>query len=603
MNTHGDRRRRLAKGNLAEINVAASAPLRDANDIVQAHGATPPQPNPNAEARVDASTINISNSSTFHALDTTAACTEETVVGGTEDMRYFGPHSGVSLFSTAVRRESGQQPPESWSQWTHPSIEPVFKKRENRPLPSWTEAFSLASEFFRHEHQAFPCYNPPAFMSLLGQHYSRTCAVENPAWWAALNAVLAIAQRRRAEIAQSPEAEDTAWGYAANALDSCLDILMRSTQLLSVQAILTVAWFFTGTPNPQPSFMLIGCAVRLAHSIGLHSNSYDPLTNAVDMYMKKRVFWIAVCMDRDFCLRTGRPPSHDLQTFLVDAPTDSPDETEIVITAAGFNVNLFKAQSRLAIIQSSIHRELLPSKSSPAGITGHISSFMDELKEWSNEFAPSLLENLVQRHEHLGLTRLYLSYYNTVIITNRANSFNYWIPLNNLARSTLTPDIEVSIEHCLTASRSIIDLFQSVPETRRSFYWLNVPILLNAVLIICISILREPTPKTTETDLQSISSTLQLFKALDEPYGDTYLTQIRKMCHELYEKARQNNRPSEVQSRRPSQWVDFEGLVSACDSQGINSILELNLDTGDHAMPYSAPILWDIDLSLWPKLP
>lgn len=307
-------------------------------------------------------------------------------------------------------------------------------------------------------------------MSLLGQQYSSACA-ENPAWWASLNAVLAIAQRRRAEIMQSSEAENIAWEYAANALNSCLDVLMRSTQLLSVQAILSVAWFFMGTPNPQPSFMLIGCAVRLAHSIGIHSNNYDTASNVIDVYMKKRVFWIAACLDREVCLRTGRPPCHDLEASFVDAPAGSPDETEIVTTAAGLQVNLFKAQSQLATIQSSIHHELLSSKSSPSGIAGSMSSFTDRLREWCNKFAPSLLEKCMQRHEHLGLTRLYLSYYNTVIITNRANSFNYWVPLNKPARSKLTPDIEVSIESCLTASRSIIELSQSVPGNRKSFYW------------------------------------------------------------------------------------------------------------------------------------
>lgn len=382
-----------------------------------------------------------------------------------------GPHSGVSLFSRVALRESGRQSPESWSQWTHPSIELIFKKRETRPLPSWAESFSLVSEFFSHEHQDFPCYNPPAFMSLLGQQYSSACAAENPAWWAALNAVLAIAQRRRAEIAQSPDAEHIAWEYAANALDSCLEILMRSTQLLSVQAILSVAWFFIGTPNPQPSFMLIGCAVRLAHSIGIHSDNHDPASNVIDMYMKKRVFWIAACLDREFCLRTGRPPCHDLEAFIVNAPTSSPDETEIVTTAAGLEVNLFKAQFQLATIQGSIQHQLLSTKSRPHGIAGSISSFMNRLAEWHNKFSPSLLENSMQRHEHLGLTRLYLSYYNTVIITNRANSFNYWVPLNKPDRSKLTSYVDVSIENCLTASRSIIELTQSIPNNRKSFYW------------------------------------------------------------------------------------------------------------------------------------
>ncbi|KAG5744281.1 hypothetical protein H9Q69_000031 [Fusarium xylarioides] len=218
---------------------------------------------------------NFTESGPGQALTATDTSPRDTIVGGNGDMRYFGPPSGISLVSTATPRKSGQHTPESWSKWTHSSIEPLFTKRIMKPLPSWTEAFSLVSEFFTHEHQVFPCFNAPAFICLLGQQYSCT---ESPAWWVSLNSVLAIAQRRRAEAAQSAEAEDLAWAYASNALAGTWDVLMRSTQLSSVQALLAIAWFFVGTPNPQPSFMLVGCAVRLAHSIGIHVESQDPST-------------------------------------------------------------------------------------------------------------------------------------------------------------------------------------------------------------------------------------------------------------------------------------------------------------------------------------
>ncbi|SPO03655.1 uncharacterized protein DNG_06338 [Cephalotrichum gorgonifer] len=168
-------------------------------------------------------------------------------------------------------------------------------------------------------------------MALLGQQYSGT-PTESPAWWASLNAVLAITQRRRAEISQDPSAdEDLAWCYAANALGTTLDILMRNTQLLSVQALLSIAWFFIGTPNPQPSFMLVGNALRLAHSIGLHRANHGSASwDSIELYMRRKVFWIALSLDRELCLRTGRPPAHDLHHFQVDMPSDSLDDTEFV---------------------------------------------------------------------------------------------------------------------------------------------------------------------------------------------------------------------------------------------------------------------------------
>lgn len=133
---------------------------------------------------------------------------------------------------------------------------------------------------------------------------------------------------------------------------------------------------------------------------------------------------------------------------------------------------------------------------------------------------------------------------------------------------------------------------------------------MNATLILCIGILRDPTPETTETDLQSLCNTLQLFKALDEPYGNTYLTKILKICEELYEKARHTKELPGVQHL---QWNYPESQVSVSDSQyhmsqfsqdrAVNNIFEPSLDTGEHAIPYSDPLLWDSDLLLWATIP
>jgi hypothetical protein len=126
-------------------------------------------------------------------------------------------------------------------------------------------------------------------MTLLGQQYSGTPS-DSPAWWASFNAVLAISQRRRVESGHcGPEGEELVWGYAANALGTTLDVMMRNTQLISVQALLCIAWFFLGTPNPQPSFMLTGSSVRLAHSIGLHKSDHAVSMGSIEQETRNKV--------------------------------------------------------------------------------------------------------------------------------------------------------------------------------------------------------------------------------------------------------------------------------------------------------------------------
>ncbi|KAF5583994.1 transcriptional activator Mut3p [Fusarium pseudocircinatum] len=460
-----------------------------------------------------------------------------------------GPPSGISLVSTTTPRKSGQHTPESWSRWTHPSIEPLFTKRVMKPLPSWTEAFSLVSEFFTHEHQVFPCFNAPAFMCLLGQQYSGACT-ESPAWWVSLNSVLAIAQRRRAEAAQSAEAEDLAWAYASNALAGTWDVLMRSTQVSSVQALLAIAWFFIGTPNPQPSFMLVGCAVRLAHSIGIHVESQDPSVSLAEANMRKKVFWIAICLDRELCLRTGRPPCHDLNAAYVGPPIGSLDETEIVKTVEGHELNLFKGQIQLAVIQSAIYRDLHSGKALPNCIADLVADLLQKLENWRTEFAP-----------------------------------------------TLTHD---------SAGRCIIELSKLIPVTWKSFHWDIIPIPMSAVVILCIMAIRDPMNEFAANDMRSVGDVMQIFKTLDEAHGNTYLTQVQKVCQELYRKAHYAMQSSNAQLVESINVVTpaLEASSNANQQQTrhTDSMFEFNLDAFEETILYPVPMVWDLDTSLWTSI-
>ena len=54
------------------------------------------------------------------------------------------------------------------------------------------------------------------------------------------------------------------------------------------------------TPNPQPSFSLVGAAIRLSHSIGLHKRvSPEFGLTDTEAEQRKRVFWIAYMIDKE----------------------------------------------------------------------------------------------------------------------------------------------------------------------------------------------------------------------------------------------------------------------------------------------------------------
>uniref|UniRef100_A0A8H7K1Q5 Xylanolytic transcriptional activator regulatory domain-containing protein n=1 Tax=Bionectria ochroleuca TaxID=29856 RepID=A0A8H7K1Q5_BIOOC len=496
---------------------------------------------------------------------TPAACSarSDTVVGSTGDMRYFGTLNPLHILRMATLRgftcvhrhrskastmdfspPKNPSPNESWSAWTHSSMQRLFAMRPEVPLPPWKEAFSLVSEFFDQEHQAIPCFHQPSFMTLLGQQYSGK-SDRNPAWLACLNSVLAISQRRRVERGQDlSEKENLSWSYAANAMGNLLDILMRNTQLLSVQALLCMAWFFVGTPNPQPSFMLTGSAVRLAHSIGLHTSYEDRSWDSVEVEMRKRVFWIAVSLDSELCLRTGRPPAHNLHDFHVELPSDSlhNGDSDTIIISNGSSLNLFNAQCRLATIQGEIYRKLFSSHlpSTDRGwMVESVSRLTEKLETWASSTSPSFdMNEPLQRPEHQGLMRLFYVYHNCVIVANRGLGLQYWTSRSQVHFSALPSTAQVSIHRCLKASRAILGLNMVMSLGWRSYYWDVIGIISGAIIILCINALRQPEELTAAEDLRAISGTSKLLSLLDEENPNTYLRPLQSACEQLYRKAR-----------------------------------------------------------------
>ncbi|KAF4910865.1 Fusaridione A cluster transcription factor fsdR [Colletotrichum fructicola] len=422
-----------------------------------------------------------------------------------------------------------------WSLWTHPKLQGVFERKLHCPLPPWTEALSLVNTFFEQDHMALPIFHPPAFIALLGQQYSGESG-KSPAWWTAFNAVLAVSHRRRVEQGTSTDKE-LMWSYAANALDTVLDILLRATQLMSVQALLTLAWFFLGTPNPQPSFMLVANAIRLAHSIGLHRKNCGTSLSLLERTTRINVFWLAFSLDRELSLRTGRPPAQDFGDFDVDLPDlqSQPDFSNSSFVPASSKV--FSAGTRLAVIQAKLYSEIYLSEGlEPVDIKRKTTDLHRDLEEWRLSFA--LCPNL-QRYPELtkqaSVLRLNYTYYHTVILVHRAQSDVEWRRSSN-CEGPRTPSSK-SIERSLEAARSILKIASFVPGSWRSFLWDVIPINVTAIIVLSLHLRRRPGVFTATDDLDLICDGVRRLMSLEHEETESYLRPVTKACLGVYNAA------------------------------------------------------------------
>ncbi|KAK0370024.1 fungal specific transcription factor [Colletotrichum limetticola] len=502
-------------------------------------------------------------------------------MGAGQDLRYFGPSSAIALFrtqpppfdqqTTSARRQNIQPGSKTgpWSLWTHPKLQRVFEKRIHCHLPSWPEALSLVTAFFEEKYMALPLFHPPAFVALLGQQYSGNFD-GGPAWWTSLNAVLAISQRRRVEQGISDDKE-LAWGYAANALDTVLDILMRATQVMSVQALLILAWFFLGTPNPQPSFMLVANAIRLAHTIGLHRKECSSSLSPIEKATRANVFWLAFSLDRELSLRTGRPPAQDFGGFEVDLPDLLLQHEFSTHAPSNGLANIFIAASRLAVIQARLYSKIYLGQGVDLDVVSDATQALNQdLDDWRANFSTVLdLESLPELLNYSSVLRLNYTYQHCVILIHRAHSEYDWRSLASPERSStvLSGQVTTSIQNSVDAARAIFQLDLLIPDTWKSLTWDVIPISVTAILILSLYTLRRPRAPNVAEDLDSVSKALKRLALLERSEPGSYLTPVRTVCRDVYRAALEALNTSNSTSSQPGNTTFGRGQTVAHGKQ------------------------------------
>jgi hypothetical protein len=247
-----------------------------------------------------------------------------------------------------------------------------------------------------------------------------------------------------------------------------------------------MALFMQGTPSPEPSAALLAAAIRLSHSIGLHDLNSAVDLDSVEMEQRRRVFWIAYRLDKDICLRLGRPLLQEDNDMNVDLPSEYPeDENGNIGLSTGGKLNLFRLTSEFATIESRVYKELYSrkaAKQSEKELLYTISELDHLLEEWKEsipiEFQP---ENDIETTDAgliLHVLVLHFSYYNTLIAIHRTSVHHgYWTSksskdtLEDIHERPLNPRVFSSASICVTAARASIKLIKYCPLGEYSYIW------------------------------------------------------------------------------------------------------------------------------------
>ncbi|KAH6611206.1 Zn2Cys6 transcriptional regulator [Trichoderma cornu-damae] len=480
------------------------------------------------------------------------------------ETRYIGSSSGFSIFSPKgiqwINHKTGDdtfqnmisevsEDDHKWTNWKPEIFGDLFQRPVFRPLPSKPEAMSLLKDYFENFNCMFPLFHQPTFMHLVERQYSSD-PYQGSGWWASLNCALAIAHRLRVMSNLVPQEEDEkAWGYLKNAMGVFSELTMRNTDLLSVQALLGMALFMQGTPNPQPTFLLIAAAIRLSHSIGLHKKGTGFNLNPIEIEQRKRVFWIAYMLDKDLCLRSGRPPAQDDDDMNVELPDADPEDNigNIPLADGKGKMNLFRVMCEFAVIESNVYKRLYAAraaKQSDGELLATIGELDQELEEWKDRIPIDFRPEHEIRASHtpliLHIVMVHFTYYNCLTTIHRMSIHHgFWTSrLANYAISgqnvrPLNPRVFSSAMLSTAAARASISLLKYIPQGDFSCVWLILYFPVSALVTLFGNILQNPLDQRAKSDVRLMNLVVTFLSMLGQEAEQGGVHRMLGVCSEF----------------------------------------------------------------------
>ncbi|EGU86233.1 hypothetical protein FOXB_03255 [Fusarium oxysporum f. sp. conglutinans Fo5176] len=178
-------------------------------------------------------------------------------------------------------------------------------------LPIRRVSDKYLQSFWDIVHPVFPILHRPTFARFYGLLWEPTSlktdiTVDDPVMLATLNLVLAIGCRftECADLGSRALQADQFYQRARGLvpIDS-LDV----ESLPIVQLLLLTAVHLQSTRYSSRCWNIVGLAMRVAQSLGLHLNQTSATRNQLEREMRRRIWYTCVTLDRLMCTTFGRP--------------------------------------------------------------------------------------------------------------------------------------------------------------------------------------------------------------------------------------------------------------------------------------------------------
>ncbi|KAK9246950.1 fungal-specific transcription factor domain-containing protein [Lipomyces tetrasporus] len=309
---------------------------------------------------------------------------------------------------------------------------------------------------------------------------------------------------------------EQSWGYFMNALSYFTELVCGASSITAVQTLITLGIYLEGSDSAEVAYMINSNAARIAQCIGLHSKASSYGLSAEEAHRRQRIFWTCYIIDKDFCLRTGRPPIIYDQDVSTDVPINSSAN------------NIFSVMIRFAQIQSRTYTRLYSAAASRVSETELIDTIGEldkELLEWRDsmplEYRPD--HEIIERDPRIlvQFVHMHFAYYNCLSAIHRMSM--HYPTWRGSRRGAVTPSsaprnprVFASAALCVQAARSSIYLLKYFDNAEASCGWLVVYYTLCSLVTLFSNCLQNPLQPSSRSDLALMDSVVRFVKMVSE---------------------------------------------------------------------------------------
>ncbi|KAK8052801.1 transcriptional regulator [Apiospora saccharicola] len=451
-------------------------------------------------------------------------------------------------------------------------------------LPPLHEALPVIERYFQDFNSALPLHHEPTFMKLLHRCYSggvEQHQQRQKVEFALVHSVLAIGYRLRPSGADGNSAAMPPNPFAGDKSQQCLqscgrllqDLVTWDEDALGIQVLLAIVVLHLADGDDKLASMLVSAAMRLAHSLQMHTEASDVAFPLHEAQQRHNIFWICYCLDKDISLRTITPSVQldcdiDLGLPGIISSCVSPENMFGIMEDESWHgqesptpppVHYLRARVQLAFIEGQIYDQLYSVRSlkqTPEQRRQQVARLDALLDTWRRSSLPPAVLAHHHHHHQEGQIAAAENYSNNdpglAATLNHTYLFclftlhglysldSVWVQnidilgrtaLENFSNKSercmhsLQPPIPDAWNKCVLASRRSVQLINNSSGSRRGRstttttntncdIWSSTCLLFSALVILLVNITYEPGHERAPQDRQLAAEGAVLFKRL-----------------------------------------------------------------------------------------